>query len=109
MRKLMTAISFAALALIGTNAGVAQTNVQTADIKYDFPADEIDNDEWSLKHFQTAEIKYDFPTNAQEDDVRFRFPSTYIKKVADTRYDQRSAPTGGDDDPSMRLFSGSKA
>ncbi len=79
MRKLMTAISFAALALIGINAGVAQTNVQTADIKYDFPADEIDSDDWSLK------------------------------QIADTRYGQRSAPTGGDDDPHMRLFSGSKA
>ncbi len=81
MRKLMTAISFAALALIGINAGVAQTNVQTADIKYDFPADEIDGDEWSLKQFETA----------------------------DTRDDQRSSPHGGNDDPHMRLFSGSKA
>ena len=35
MRKLMTAISFAALALIGINAGVAQTNVQTADTRDD--------------------------------------------------------------------------
>ncbi|MEE8213036.1 MAG: hypothetical protein V3R79_00445 [Alphaproteobacteria bacterium] len=82
MRKLMTAATPSeAVALIGINAGVAQTNVQTADIKYDFPADEIDGDEWSLKQFQTA----------------------------DTRDDQRSSPHGGNDDPHMRLFSGSKA
>ena len=78
MKKFIAAISFAALALIGINAGIAQTNVQIAD------------------------VKYDFPTNDQEDDVNLR-------TIADTRYDQRSAPDGGDDEPSMRLFSGSKA
>ena len=87
MRKILTAISFAALALagIGMGMGTAQTNVQVAD------------------------VEYDFPTNAQEDDVRLRGPSTSIKKVADTRDDQRSSPHGGNDDPHMRLFSGSKA
>ena len=86
MYKLMTALSFAALALVGINAGVAQTNVaqtnvaqtnlQAAEIKYDFPADEIDSDDQTLKQF------------------------------ADTRDNQRPAPTGNDDDPNMRLFSG---
>ena len=66
MRKLMTAATPSeAVALIGINACVAQTNVQTADVKYDFPVDEIDSDDWTLK------------------------------QIADTRYDQRSAPTGG--------------
>ena len=65
MRKLMTAATPSeAVALIGINACVAQTNVQTADVKYDFPVDEIDSDDWTLK------------------------------QIADTRYDQRSAPTG---------------
>ena len=121
MRKLMTAISFAALALIGINAGVAQTNVQTADVKYDFPTN-AQEDDVNLR--EMADVKYDFPTNAQEDDVnlrdvadiRYDFPADEIdgddqvlKQFADMRDDQRSAPTGGDDDPSMRLFSGSNA
>ncbi len=66
MRKLMSAaIPSEAVALIGINAGVAQTNVQTADVKYDFPVDEIDSDDWTLK------------------------------QIANTRYDHRPSPTGG--------------
>ena len=81
MYKLMTAISFAALAFAGINAGVAQanigqTNIQAAEIKYEFPADEIDSDDETLQ------------------------------EIADTRDNQRPAPTGNDDDPNMRLFSG---
>ena len=79
MYKLMTAVSFAALALLGINAGVAQANVahtnfQTAEIKYEFPADEIDSDDETLK------------------------------EIADTRDEQRMAPTGNDDDPNMKMF-----
>ena len=48
MRKLMTAATPSeAVALIGINACVAQTNVQTADVKNDFPVDEIDSDDWT--------------------------------------------------------------
>ena len=99
MKKFIAAISFAALALIGINAGIAQTNVQIADVKYDFPTN-AQEDDVNLRTI--ADLKYDFPTNDQEDDVNLR-------TIADTRYDQRSAPDGGDDEPSMRLFSGSKA
>ena len=52
MRKLLIAVSFAALALagIGMSMGLAQTGLEVAD------------------------LRYDFPTNAQENDVNIRFP-----------------------------------
>ncbi len=100
MRKLMTAISFAALALIGINAGVAQNNVQTADVKYDFPTN-AQEDDVNLRDI--ADIRYDFPADEIDSDDQV------LKQFADVRTDQRSAPTGGDDEPNMRLFSGSKA
>ncbi len=122
MRKLMTAISFAALALIGINAGVAQTKVQTADVKYDFPTNAQEDD---INLRDIADVRYDFPADeidgddpvlSQSADIRYDFPADEIdgddpvlNQIADLRGDQRSAPTGGDDDPSMRLFSGSKA
>ncbi len=67
MRKLLTAVSFAALALAGIGMGIAQTNVQVAD------------------------IRYDYPSNADEDDVTQRF----VRDIADIRYDYPSG--GGDD------------
>ena len=60
MRKLMTAVTpSVAVALVGINAGLAQTNVQTADLKYDYPVDGIDSDDWTLK--QTADTRYNHP------------------------------------------------
>ena len=100
MRKFMTAISFAALALIGINAGVAQTNVQTADVKYDFPTNAQEDD---VNLLSVADVKYDFPADEIDND------DWALKRFADARTDQRSAPTGGDDETNMRLFSGSKA
>jgi len=114
MHKLMTAISFAALALIGINAGVAQTNVQTADVKYDFPTN-AQEDDVNLR--EMADVKYDFPTNDQEDDVNLRriadvkydFPTNAqeddvnLRDVADIRYDFPADEIDGDD-PVLKQF-----
>ena len=68
MRKLLTAVSFAALAFAGIGMGIAQTNVQVAD------------------------VSYDFPTNAQEEDVTQRF----VRDIADIRYDYPRPEHDGD-------------
>ena len=68
MRKLLTAVSFAALALAAIGMGIAQTN-----------------------NVQVADVKYDYPSNASEDEVTQRF----IGDIADVRYDY---PSGEGDD-----------
>ena len=85
MRKLLTAVSFAALALAGAglSLGIAQTNVQVADVKYDFPTNATEDDVTQRFVGDIADLRYDFPTNAEEDDVTQRF----VGDIADIRYD----------------------
>ena len=86
MRKLLTAVSFAALALAGIGMGIAQPNVQVADVSYDFPTNALENDVTQRFVRDTADISYDFPTNANEDDVNMRF----VGDIADVSYDYPS-------------------
>ncbi len=102
MRKLLTAVSFAALALGAVTMGVAQTNnVQLAGVSTDFPTN-IQEDDVTIRLIgDLAGIRYDFPTNAQEDDVTSRL----IGDLADVRYDFPQ-PEGDSDDSFRRSFPG---
>ena len=86
MRKIMTAFSFAALALIGINAGSAQTNTQLADVRYEYPTNA---DESDVNLRDIADIRYEYPTNDDEDDVPLR-------EIADVRYDFPADEIDGD-------------
>jgi hypothetical protein len=94
MRKLLTAVSFAALALagIGTGIGITQSGAQLAELKYDFPTNAQEDDvnirdiaqvdinelndryiespehDGDDSHRQIAEIEYDFPRPEQDGD-----------------------------------------
>ena len=94
MRKLLTAVSFAALAFAGIGMGIAQTNVQVADVSYDFPTNAQEDDVTQRFIRDTADIRYDFPTNANEDDVTMRS----IGDIADISYDYPRPEHDGDDD-----------
>ena len=103
MRKLIAALSFAVLALagIGMSMGIAQTAIQVADVKYDFPTNateddvhmrdiaEVDINEINDRyinspehdgddfHRQIADVTYDFPRSEDDgDDVHMRGPSS---------------------------------
>ena len=92
MRKLLTAVSFAALAFAGIGMGVAQTNVQVADIRYDYPTNAQEDDVTQRFVRDIADVRYDYPTNAQEDDVTQRF----IGDTADARDDYPRPEHDGD-------------
>ena len=93
MRKLLTAFSFAALAFAAIGMGIAQPNVQVADVSYDFPSNDLENDVTQRFVRDTADISYDFPTNANEDDVNLRF----VGDIADVSYDYPRPEHDGDD------------
>jgi hypothetical protein len=57
MRKLMTAFSFAVLALVGIGMGGCGTKF--------------------------ADVKYEYPTNKQEDDVKLRRPFRQLGRSGD--------------------------
>ena len=93
MRKLLTAFSFAALALAAIGMGIAQPNVQVADVSYDYPSN-ANEDEVNMRFIRDiADVRYDYPTNANEDDVNMRF----IRDIADISYDYPSSETDSDD------------
>ena len=86
MRKLLTAFSFAALALAAIGMGIAQPNVQVADVSYDYPSNADEDDVTQRFIGDIADVRYDFPSNADEDDVNTRF----IGDIADVSYDYPS-------------------
>ena len=86
MRKLLTALSFAAVALAAIGMGIAQPNVQVADVSYDYPSNAEEDDVTQRFIGDIADVRYDFPSNADEDDVTQRF----VGQIADVRYDYPS-------------------
>ena len=101
MRKLLTAFSFAAFALAAIGMGVAQTNVQVADVSYDYPTNAAEDEVTQRFIGDIADVRYDFPSNADEDDVTQRF----VGQIADVRYDFPS--NAGEDDVTIRTPRGS--
>ncbi len=86
MRKLLTAFSFTALALAAIGMGIAQPNVQVADVSYDFPSNASEDDVTQRFIGDIADVRYDFPSNADEDEVTQRF----VGDIADVSYDYPS-------------------
>jgi hypothetical protein len=82
MKKMIFALSFAALAFAGLAGGMAtdNTNTQVAgNTSYEYPADEIDGTEG---RYQSAEVKFEYPADEidgensqyQTAEVKFEYP-----------------------------------
>jgi hypothetical protein len=68
MKKMIFALSFAALAFAGLAGGMAtdNTNTQVAgNTSYEYPADEIDGTEG---RYQSAEVKFEYPADELDGD-----------------------------------------
>ncbi len=118
MRKLMTAVSFAALALIGINAGNAKTDVQLADTRYEYPTNNGESDVNLRGIGQSADIRYDFPADELDSDnalpmenadIRYDFPADELDsddqtliQSADVSYDFPADEIDGDH-PELRV------
>ena len=83
MRKTMTALSFAVLALagvgIGVGGGVAQTGTQVADVKLEFPSYENDRGNGTYIHDigDLADIRYEYPRPEGDSGTIERTPGSY--------------------------------
>ncbi len=80
MRKLLTAVSFAALALGAIGIGVAQPNVQVADVRYDYPSNANEDDVTQRFVRDIADIRYDYPRNEHDGD-NYRRPAPGFPKA----------------------------
>jgi hypothetical protein len=68
MKKMIFALSFAALAFAGLAGGMATANTNTqvaGNTSYEYPADEIDGTEG---RYQSAEVKFEYPADELDGD-----------------------------------------
>jgi hypothetical protein len=75
----LTAFSFAALALAAIGMGIAQPNVQVADVSYDYPTNADEGDVTQRFIGDIADVRYDYPSNEFDSDEYHRPPPGFPK------------------------------